>query len=192
LNITADSIRPSGTGPSLVVARLRAATGEAHKRLEDRLDAVNRLADPAQRAGLLARYAAFHGPTEAALAPWLAQTPGLYFASRCRAPLLPDFTGAPEFPAPQSTGEALGVLYVLEGSTLGGRMIMRALADRGVDDLALTFLDPYGTDTGARWRSFLDVLIRYSGEDEGLIAEVCRGGVAGFRYAERVLCEDQS
>jgi heme oxygenase len=99
---------------------------------------------------------------------------------------------APAFPAPRSAAEALGMLYVLEGSTLGGRMILRALAERGVHDPALQFLDPYGTDTGARWRAFLDVLARETGDDEERIAAACRGGVTAFRHAADVLCGERA
>ncbi len=176
-----------------MLGRLRAATGDDHQRLEERLDAVERLADPVKRLRLVQLYAALHIPAEMALAAHLSGLPDLDFDSRRRTPLLEPYAGAvaPVFPAPASIAEALGMFYVLEGSTLGGRMILRMLEARGVEDEALAFLDPYGPETGARWRDFLSVLMGYVGDNEGLILHACRGGTMAFRHAEHVLCEDR-
>ena len=81
------------------------------------------------------------------------------------------------------------MLYVLEGSTLGGRFITGALAARGVTDPDLAFLDPYRDQTGVRWRGFLAVLVREV-RDNGLIAEACRGAMRAFDHAETILCGD--
>ena len=182
---------PAVPEPATAIACLRAATGAQHARLDARLDAVARFADPERRLGLCARYAALHIPADTALAPWLSEVPGLVLASRSRAPLLARFAGAqslPAFPAPASVAEAFGMLYVLEGSTLGGRFIAGALAARGIAESDLAFLDPYGHETGARWRSFLAVLAREIGDDARLIADACGGAVRAFDHAERILC----
>lgn len=81
------------------------------------------------------------------------------------------------------------MFYVLEGSTLGGHVILRGLAARGVTDAGLAFLDPYGAETGARWRGFLAVLAREV-RDDGAKAAACIGAVRVFRHAERILCGD--
>lgn len=54
-----------------------------------------------------------------------------------------------------SVAEALGVLYVLEGSTLGGRLIRRHLAEVLGDRVAgaTRYLDAY-SDVGPMWRRF--------------------------------------
>lgn len=149
-----------------------------------------RLANPALRPALIRRYAAFHIPADSSLAPHLEGVRGLDFRGRSRAPLLKRFVGGrplPAFPVPANRAEALGMLYVLEGSTLGGRLILRWLEDRGIRDPDLAFLDPYGPDTGRLWRGFLAVLSREIGEEEALIAEACTGARSGFRHAERLL-----
>lgn len=186
MNVILDAAR---TRP--VIDHVRAATSEAHRRLEDSLDIVTRLADPQSRRGMIRRYAALHIPADAALAAELDSVDGLDFRDRSRAPLLREFTqmtSLPAFPRPASRAEALGLLYVLEGSTLGGRLILRALAERGVDDATLAFLDPYGAMTGARWRAFLTVLDRETRDDQGHIDDATRGAVRGFAHAEHVLC----
>jgi heme oxygenase len=60
--------------------------------------------------------------------------------------------------------DGLGALYVLEGSTLGGQLILRTLSPR----LAISsrdggrFFASYGNDTSAMWRSYLTVIERFS------------------------------
>jgi heme oxygenase len=68
---------------------------------------------------------------------------------------------APCPPTPlQDDVEALGSLYVMEGSTLGGRVIRRnverVLGDKG--RAGCSYFNGYGERTGAMWLSFLDRL----------------------------------
>ncbi|MGD1894572.1 MAG: biliverdin-producing heme oxygenase [Cyclobacteriaceae bacterium] len=59
-----------------------------------------------------------------------------------------------------SEAEAIGYLYVTEGSTLGGRMISKALSENEqiATHCSFRFLNVYGTETGRYWKEFLDVL----------------------------------
>lgn len=151
---------------------------------------MRRLADPAQRTELLRRYAEFHLSAEEALVPHLSQVPGLDFEIRSRRPLLARFAEPPlsPFPQPNSVAEALGMMYVLEGSTLGGKMMKRMLAERCGDDDDLAFLDPYGKETGVRWRAFVDVLVRETAGGDARMAQACDGARAAFSQANKVLC----
>lgn len=177
--------------PSLAVARLRAATGAIHARLEQRIDAIERFRQPLARRDLIARFAALHAPAAAVLAPHLFDIADLDFPSCSRASLLEPIVAGPQpnaFPAPANKAEALGMLYVLEGSTLGGRFILQRLSELGADVSDLAFLDPYGGRTGERWRGFLGILERETAGDERRIADACTGASAAFEHAERVLC----
>jgi heme oxygenase len=172
---------------------MREATHDLHQQLEERLDVIAQLSDPSRRATLIERYAALYLPSDDALMPWLKEIADLDHGSRSRTPLLARFAGEqvlPPFPVPLNEAEALGMLYVLEGSTLGGRFILRALAERGIEDPDLTFLDPYGAETGARWRAFLAVLARETEGDAARINYACLGAVRAFQHAECVLCRD--
>jgi len=60
---------------------------------------------------------------------------------------------ATELPDVHDLGRALGALYVLEGSTLGGQVLAREVA-RGAAGAPTSFLNGAGGDTGARWTSF--------------------------------------
>ena len=66
-----------------------------------------------------------------------------------------------QLPNINSSLAALGAMYVLEGSTLGGRMISRMLMKNALvpfDDSNLHFFNGYKESTGKRWTSFLSVL----------------------------------
>jgi heme oxygenase len=125
---------------------------------------------------------ALHGlyaPLEATLATRLmGLTPELRMGERWKLPLLakdlralghdatslarlPHATWLPPLPG---VPEALGGLYVLEGATLGGQLILRHLqrhfVGRSVGDFA--FFRAYGEEVGPMWRAFGEVVTRAS------------------------------
>ena len=85
--------------------------------------------------------------------------------------LLPEFN--PVQP-PVTTAAAMGYLYVLEGSTLGGMVILKHLQGRDFATPENTsFFAGYGKNTGNLWRGFLEVLGNYaetSQQQEEIIA----------------------
>jgi len=178
--------------------RLRDATHADHQRLEDRMDILSRIAAPGGRRVLAQRFHGMHAEAEAALAPWLADLPDLDFEMRRRSRQLAqdlvalDVRALPAASDPivvSSVGEALGRMYVLEGSTLGGRVIRRAVEAQGEGMVGLSFLDPYGDRVGERWRAFMAVVeahARTPAEADAVVA----GALAGFRHAELRLCEE--
>jgi heme oxygenase len=66
------------------------------------------------------------------------------------------WTHIPQMPEIDSTEKALGVLYVLEGSTLGGQVITTMLLKQlnSPDSTGFSFYNPYGEETMARWQKF--------------------------------------
>lgn len=137
---------------------LRSATSDAH----ERLDALFSRFDLSDRAGygdfLTAQAGAFLG-VEAALdnAGASGIVPDWDERRRSEA-LLSDLSGldlaSPSpVPAPEFSTEAalLGGLYVLEGSRLGGAILVRSVPD----DLPTSFLTP---GNPAAWRAFVTVL----------------------------------
>ena len=96
------------------------------------------------------------------LAPLL--DPGWELANRRRAYLIPadlqDLLGCSALPLPlcpvrpplATATQALGVLYVLEGSTLGGQVIARQLEKAGLG-AARRYFTAYGALTGPRWQA---------------------------------------
>jgi heme oxygenase len=77
-----------------------------------------------------------------------------------------------DLPELNSFAHALGAMYVLEGSTLGGRVIlqhMQKTIERGC-----AYFDSYGEETPSMWKEFCNLLGSYSSnqEDEILSAAV--------------------
>jgi heme oxygenase len=114
----------------------------------------------------LARQRRLHAPIERALAGWL---PPQWIDLRLRKAswLLSDLRalGAQgdepeaEFAPIATWGEALGVLYVLEGGTLGLQVVRKRLqAEHPALHAAGRFMLGYGPDTGRHWRGFVQVL----------------------------------
>jgi heme oxygenase (biliverdin-IX-beta and delta-forming) len=155
-----------------VLRRLRTATAAEHRAVEDTLD----LLDPRlTRNRLVEVLTAMHGfwlAAEAGLDAWARARPGdaarvdwsrrrrsQLFAADLAALGAPGPVPTPDLPPVAGTDEALGRLYVLEGSSLGGVFIDRHLA--GLPQLAgagrLAAFSPYGQDTGAMWHAFRQV-----------------------------------
>ncbi len=66
---------------------------------------------------------------------------------------------SPWLPEPVGVGGLLGCAYVLEGATLGGKVILRRLAPQLPEIRAASrYLDCYGGEVGARWKRLLDLL----------------------------------
>ena len=55
--------------------------------------------------------------------------------------------------------EALGAMYVIEGSTLGGNVIAKQLSKtEGFDNITFNFFGCYQENTGPMWKNFKEVL----------------------------------
>lgn len=69
-----------------------------------------------------------------------------------------------ETPEINSLSQAFGCLYVLEGSTLGGKVIAKTLFEKfGLDSSnGAAFFNGYGTETGSKWKLFKEALLKYS------------------------------
>ena len=178
--------------------RLREATQAAHARLEARAGILEQIASPGGRRAIVMRFHWLHADIEAAAAPWLVDLPALAFETRRRTRLLEQDMAALDIgefrPTPggvQAGGaaEALGLMYVLEGSTLGGRLIESRVRSAGGNLQGLSFLNPYGRHTSLRWRAFLAVAEDLASDPAAAVAMV-RGAVAGFDHAERCLCAE--
>ena len=151
-----------------VLRLLRVGTAAEHEEVERTLD----LLDPSLTRHRLAQVLdAMHGfwrAAEAGLDDWAGRCPAdaervdwprrrrtSLFASDLRELGAPASDAAPLLPTVADTDEALGRMYVLEGSTLGGVFIDRHLA--ALPELAgvtVRSFSPYGSETGAMWAAF--------------------------------------
>lgn len=182
---------------------LRAATEAVHLRLHG-IPAFHDLAEGrltrAAYAALLNRKLGFHAALEARLAEAPSLAPfGIELAARCRTHLLRAdlaWLGVPAEaePAPlapfATAAEALGGLYVAEGSTLGGRHLARALdalLPPGLD--GRRFLLGHGERHGEMWRACC-AAIEACGTTPAGRADMIRGAEATFAAFEAWFAED--
>lgn len=178
---------------SSILIALRDATGDAHRALEIEADVEARLRDPARRPDMVAGLLALHERAEVALTRWGADLArlGVPVADRT-ATLRRDAAtlGADArdhaHDGPTTMGEALGWAYVIEGSTLGGRVMLKRMVADGLDLTGLTHLDPHGDQTGPRWRSLIAALETFA--VSGVASDqIVRGAGDAFAFAHRTL-----
>ncbi|GEL69027.1 biliverdin-producing heme oxygenase [Myxococcus virescens] len=155
--------------------RLKSETRPHHERTEAQVRLMDADLTPTAYRRHLEALHGFYVPLEARLAGLgLEAVPGLSVHARWKVPLLkedlralghdaaslerlPHCAGLPSL---AGVPEALGCLYVLEGSTLGGQLILRHLR-RHFDGVSLgdfSFFRAYGDEVGPRWRAFGDAV----------------------------------
>jgi len=164
--------------PSLS-ARLKTETAEAHRHLETALALLEDMPDRRRLTILLERFHGFHARYEPAVEAWIS---GLALPERrrlgtLRADLVTlghDQQSIDRLPVCDAvtgviTGRAsaLGAVYVMEGSTLGGKMINRALRDTAAwPEGGIGYFDPHGARTGAMWNEVRHYIAAFSSADE--------------------------
>ncbi|MBK0368901.1 biliverdin-producing heme oxygenase [Flavobacterium agrisoli] len=83
---------------------------------------------------------------------------------------------------------AMGIMYVLEGSTLGGRFILKNIQE----NLGLTpengasYFDGYGNKTGSTWKKFLSEMTDFENKTNSQ-DEIIKGAEYGFTVMEQHL-----
>jgi heme oxygenase len=156
-----------------VLTDLRQATASAHQTLEARLPFLHPDFNLPRYTGLLKAYYGFYLPLEQALCALPLPAELAFQERRKSAALAADLRAlglssaeidhlptCQQLPPMQDSASAFGVLYVLEGATLGGQVLLRAVRNQlqlGAENGA-AFLDVYGAATGQRWRAFLELL----------------------------------
>lgn len=172
-----------------VLQDLRAGTAELHIALEKRLPFFSDTLDSNAFVRLMQAYYGFYQPLESALLDSGVIPVDFDLAPRLKALTLFNDLRAQglttetighlplcqSLPVIDSSAACLGVLYVLEGATLGGQILRREIASRlSLDaDSGAAFLDIYGAATGRRWRDFIDYLgsrTLDAGEREAVVA----------------------
>jgi heme oxygenase len=149
--------------------RLQSRTRSLHDDAERALDLETRLSSITAYRGLLLSLWQLHAGYEAAFAaqPWSGSC--IDFARRRRSDmLLSDLSvlGALAMPAtlpgPPIHGlyDAIGCLYVIEGSTLGGQIIFQRVRERlgASADGAASFFRGYGPATGSMWKQLIEAI----------------------------------
>ncbi len=190
--------------PANLREHLRLVTRDAHLRLEAVVDFDGRLTSLEVYRCFLEDFLRFVSPLEAVLGALDLKKLGIDYQLRRKLiwieadlkdlghtseslETLPAFGDLPQLSEPV---EALGAMYVLEGSSLGRQVMLTKLAERLNirPDWAGHFFSGYGKETGAMWRSFVNAL-----NEAGRSPEAARlietAALASFAAFEKCLAE---
>lgn len=152
---------------------LRDATRLVHSRIEGLLPVLEPGLTRARYRRVIEAFYGFHAPLEASLMRAAAgEGAALTLDLRTKLPLLiadlralgvttAEIEALPHcrnLPAIHSPSHAIGILYVIEGSTLGGQIIRKHLrAALGIDGSTGTaYFTGYGPETRSMWTGFCD------------------------------------
>ena len=117
--------------------------------------------------------------------PWLRQSIAFFCDDS-----MPDYVPKQPLatPAIKNLGELIGVLYVIEGSTLGGRHILKSLSKQFAlsSDEGVRFFQGYGDQTSRNWQYFLHFADSISGQAD-LCSAAANSAVLVFQMFENVL-----
>lgn len=153
-----------------VSTNIKEATKDAHVALEKQVvQRLKSIRSNADYAALLKYFYAYFNHVEKAIAPYITES------------LLPDYKDrrnsgyikndilalgsaiedlpATTVPAIDNHVKALGALYVMEGSIMGGSIIVKMLEKGGITD-GVSFFSGYGEATGPMWGKFVAVMNR--------------------------------
>jgi heme oxygenase len=167
--------------------RLREATRNAHMRIEGALPLLDPKLSRTRYIGVVARFYGFYSVVEPRLLSAAGANAGqIELGRRAKLPLLAldlqalgssaaRIAALPccaDVPLTVTPSQALGVLYVLEGATLGGQVIGRNLrAGLGLDSSnGAAFFGGYGDETRLMWRLFSEHVDRSSSLDVDVLA----------------------
>lgn len=174
-----------------LAARLRSETAALHVRVEQEVGLPDSVHSRADYAALLGRLLVFHRSFEnsSSQSEWSEEwaTVGITLPDHERSGLLvDDLSGlgeraSPEaavLPEPTSFAQALGGLYVMEGSSLGGRALAPAFRAT-LGDIPTRFYDSDGRNHPHPWRSVKAALTRFD-DLAGDTDDVVSGAAAMF------------
>jgi heme oxygenase len=171
----------------MVLTELRAKTRSLHDALEGRLNILDPGLSTERYFHLLGLFYGFYAPLESSIEAY-GDNPRAWLAGdRRKTPLLKDdlrYCGGTDhlpvcgqLPDVAQPASQLGCMYVLEGATLGGQVVLRHVRPRlGLNGKGTSFFASYGERVGPMWRGFCDYLNgrEFSAEDrDAVVASAC-------------------
>jgi heme oxygenase len=177
-----------------IMSRLREETASNHEQIENNPYAkaiMNQTLSLEQYIVYLEKFYGFIKPAERVIAQLTGWGEiGASLRERAKSPLLesdllalgrtqeevaqlPECTELPEL---YSTAQALGYLYVIEGSTMGGQMITKQvrkfLPEAETEGKGTQYFNAYGTETRAKWAEFRELVEQSVTSDEAALQTV--------------------
>lgn len=130
----------------------------------------------------LQKFYGFHIPLERALSGFAWNDVGINFDERRKIEFLEkdlralgmsseeiaNLPEAPMLPSMATMEEAIGVVYVMEGSTLGGQLQSRQVQKMfGRDaESGAAYFSSYGANVGMMWKAFCEAIVKVAGDNE--------------------------
>lgn len=183
--------------PSAILPLLKTETRTCHEQVERSIGSFLRMEHAQSYRTLLEVFWGFVSPLEEAIAavPELARAiPDLGHRLRTgllRRDLLEEGHSAAsverlprlgELPRMFTPAQALGCLYVLEGSTLGGPSIVRRVNEQGVSIAhACRFFLSHGENLGTMWKRFSAAAEAYAALHPDQLEEICAAARETFQ-----------
>lgn len=166
----------------MILGKLKEATRTQHENLENTVDVMNNMFSLDNYKTLLTKFYRFYAAIEPKVAANDLLSAGFDFSARRKLPLLEKDLKAlgifenvqketalwTDLPALDSTAKAFGSLYVMEGATLGGQVIMRHLKQH----LDITpenggaFFNSYGANVGPMWKEFCAITTEFAEKEQ--------------------------
>lgn len=178
----------------MLSTNIKEATKAAHQDLEKKvvlkLKAIRSNAD---YADVLKHFYAYFNAVEKAISPYitaellpdLAERRNSAYLRRDIEELGADVDSLPEVRVPEinNTVEALGAMYVMEGSIMGGPIIVQMLAKYGVTK-GVSFFSGYGESTGVMWGKFVSVMNAAAETEKDETAAIAAANETFSRFGE--------
>ncbi|SAK94538.1 Heme oxygenase [Caballeronia hypogeia] len=195
--------------PSDLLSRLKNETAACHTRLENALDLMRDNLQRDEYIALLERFYGFVAPWEDEAARCMPAALADFFDARRKAPLLaadlaaltgerrpvasvPQADARYDLPRLHNIGDVFGSMYVMEGSTLGGRFIAPHVA-ACLDlppGLGNAYFDGYGPRTGSMWNAFREIAAASVPEFQH--DDAVRAAIATFESLHSWLCPESA
>ncbi|WP_412469129.1 biliverdin-producing heme oxygenase [Pedobacter sp. KLB.chiD] len=152
----------------MLSTNIKEATKVAHQNLEKQVVLkLKSIRNNADYADLLKHFYAYFSHIEETIKPYITESILPDYAERrnsayIKADILElgsEISDLPDTTVPkiENAVQALGALYVLEGSIMGGSIIVKMLEKGGVNQ-GISFFSGYGEATGKMWGNFIAVL----------------------------------
>lgn len=177
----------------MLSAKIREATKQAHRALEKevvgKLKAVSSYKDYAQ---LLRCFYAYFNELEKAASPFITKELLPDYKARRNSSYLKndihelgyDTQSLPEVTVPQigNTLSAFGALYVMEGSVMGGPIIVEMLKKKGIVK-GVSFFSGYSPAMPGMWEAFISALnkLAATSKEEAMVIQSAEATFNNFR-----------
>lgn len=193
--------------PHDLLSRLKNETAACHARLETALDLMRDDLQGDEYIALLERFYGYVAPWEDATAACMPASLADFFDARRKAQLLAAdlvaLTGETQrsasvqhadshddLPRMHNIGGAFGSMYVMEGSTLGGRFIAPHVAELLdlVPGQGNAYFEGYGPRTGSMWNAFREIAA--ASVPESQYDDAVKAAIATFESLHAWLCPE--